>query len=165
MKHKERRDEGFDLCMRFDGKLGKWNDDRGFGFIVPSRGGDPVFVHVSAFPRDGQRSKIGEVLTFEVGPAGDGKRRAVNIQRPEPARRAAPSRAEPDDRRRGGVGWLGRLLPVAIVVGAVAAYTSMSGRPHAPAALKIASPRFRRLLRLRRAPAAFVATVARIARR
>lgn len=120
--------------MRFDGKLDKWNDDRGFGFIVPARGGDPVFVHISAFPRDGRRPKIGEELSFEVEPAGDGKRRAVNIQRPGPARRAACTRPEPGGRRGGGSGWLGRLLPVVIIVGAVAAYTSMSGRTRVPAA-------------------------------
>lgn len=126
--------------MRFDGKLDQWNDDRGFGFIVPARGGDPVFVHISAFPRDGRRPKIGEALSFEVEPAGDGKRRAVNVQRPGSAHRAAPPRAEPNARRRGGSGWLGRLLPVVIVVGAVAAYTSMSGRPRAPAALHDSQP-------------------------
>lgn len=68
--------------MRFDGKLDKWNDDRGFGFITPSRGGEPVFVHISAFPRDGRRPQPGEPLTFEVEPAGDGKKRAINVQRP-----------------------------------------------------------------------------------
>jgi cold shock CspA family protein len=67
--------------MRFDGKLEKWNDDRGFGFITPLHGGEPVFVHVSAFPRDGRRPKLGESLTVEVEPAGDGKKRAINIQR------------------------------------------------------------------------------------
>jgi cold shock CspA family protein len=68
--------------MRFDGKLDKWNDDRGFGFITPVRGGEPVFVHISAFPRDGRRPQAGEALSFEVEPAGDGKKRAVNVQRP-----------------------------------------------------------------------------------
>ena len=28
--------------MRFEGKLDKWNDDRGFGFITPTHGGEPV---------------------------------------------------------------------------------------------------------------------------
>jgi cold shock CspA family protein len=68
--------------MRFDGKLDKWNDNRGFGFITPIRGGEPVFVHISAFPRDGRRPQIGEALTFDVEPAGDGKKRAINVQRP-----------------------------------------------------------------------------------
>lgn len=68
--------------MRFDGKLDKWNDDRGFGFITPTRGGEPVFVHISAFARDGHRPQLGETLTFEVEPAGDGKKRAINVLRP-----------------------------------------------------------------------------------
>ncbi len=67
--------------MRFEGRLDKWNDDRGFGFITPTRGGEPVFVHISAFPREGRRPQVGEVLTFEVEPAGDGKKRAVNVER------------------------------------------------------------------------------------
>jgi cold shock CspA family protein len=68
--------------MRFEGKLDKWNDDRGLGYIVPQRGGDPVYVHISAFPADGRRPRIGEVLTFEVEAGRDGQRRAVNVQRP-----------------------------------------------------------------------------------
>lgn len=126
--------------MRFDGKLNKWNDNRGFGFIVPARGGDPVFVHISAFPRDGRRPEIGEALSFEVEPAGDGKRRAVNVQRPGSARRAAPSRADRDGLRGGSLGWLTRLIPVVIVVGALAAYVSMSDRFRAPMTVHEAQP-------------------------
>jgi len=115
--------------MRFDGKLEKWNDDRGFGFIAPTRGGDQVFVHVSAFPRDGQRPKIGEVLSFEVEPAGDGKRRAVNVQRP--GRRevsSAPPPARRKSERRTGTTLLGRVVPVLLVLGGVYAYTAFSGK-------------------------------------
>ena len=78
--------------MRFEGKLDKWNDDRGFGFIAPTRGGEPVFVHISAFPRDGQRPQVGEALTFGVEPAGDGKKRATKVERPG----AAPRSRAPD---------------------------------------------------------------------
>jgi cold shock CspA family protein len=46
--------------MRIEGTLAKWNDDRGFGFIRPTQGGPEVFAHVSAFPRDGQRPRLGE---------------------------------------------------------------------------------------------------------
>lgn len=73
--------------MRFEGKLDKWNDDRGFGFITPTRGGEPVFVHISAFPHDGHRPQLGEALTFEVEPAGDGKKRAIKVERPGSAPR------------------------------------------------------------------------------
>jgi cold shock CspA family protein len=93
--------------MRFDGKLDKWNDDRGFGFIIPARGGEPVFVHISAFPRDGRRPQLGEALSFEVEPAGDGKKRAIKVQRPaaqRPGRPQWPASVEPAGRgpRRSG---------------------------------------------------------------
>lgn len=51
--------------MRTHGNLIKWNDDRGFGFIAPSQGHDEIFVHISAFPRDGTRPHIGEISSFE----------------------------------------------------------------------------------------------------
>ncbi len=52
--------------MRVEGVLSKWNDERGFGFIAPDRGGSEVFVHISAFPRNGQRPRSGERLSFEI---------------------------------------------------------------------------------------------------
>ena len=127
--------------MRFDGKLEKWNDERGFGFIMPTRGGDTVFVHISAFPHDGRRPQLGEPLTFEVEPAGDGKRRAVSVQRPG-VQRQTPSRA-PEPRRptargepftphgrerRHGSRFLSRIVPVVVVMAGVAAYTAYSER-------------------------------------
>lgn len=52
--------------MRFDGTLKKWNADRGIGFVVADQGGEELFVHVSAFPRDGRVPAVGEVLSFEI---------------------------------------------------------------------------------------------------
>jgi cold shock CspA family protein len=86
--------------MRFEGKLEKWNDDRGFGFIAPARGGEPVFVHVSAFPRDGRRPQVGEALTFEVEPAGDGKKRAIRIERYGERSRPRPQATAPSGPRQ-----------------------------------------------------------------
>ncbi len=68
--------------MRTHGKLTKWNDDRGFGFIEPALGTEEIFVHVSAFPRDGVRPRIGEIVSFETELRGDGKQRAVRVMRP-----------------------------------------------------------------------------------
>lgn len=44
--------------MKAHGTLTKWNDDRGFGFIALPQSGTEVFVHISAFPRDGVRPRV-----------------------------------------------------------------------------------------------------------
>ncbi len=43
---------------------------------------DEIFVHISAFPRDGKRPKIGELISFEVETEKNGKKRAVRVLRP-----------------------------------------------------------------------------------
>ena len=68
--------------MRIHGTLTKWNDDRGFGFITPAKGTADLFVHISAFPRDGVRPKLNELISFEIEAGSDGKRRAVRVMRP-----------------------------------------------------------------------------------
>lgn len=68
--------------MRFDGKLTRWNDERGFGFVTPAQGGQDVFVHVSSFPRDGQRPRLGESLSFEIELDNKGQKRAISVRRP-----------------------------------------------------------------------------------
>jgi len=101
--------------MRIEGKLTKWNDDRGFGFITPAQGGPEVFVHVSAFPRDGRRPMIGERLTYEIEAGRDGKQKAKNLLCPNrPAARISPRPAP--RRRTEGPGFFARIIPVAVVV-------------------------------------------------
>lgn len=65
--------------MRFEGTITSWNDERGFGRIESSQGGEPIFVHVSAWPRSSGRPQLGQSVTFEVelGPKG---KRAKNVQ-------------------------------------------------------------------------------------
>lgn len=66
------------------GTLRTWHEDRGFGFIAPTHGGDEIFVHIKAFPRDGSRPAVGELLWFEVGPGKDGKQQAIRVSRQRP---------------------------------------------------------------------------------
>jgi len=77
--------------MRVHGTLIKWNDDRGFGFIKPAKGDSEVFVHISAFPRDGERPRVEELISFEIENGKDGRQRAVRVMRPghRPARQKA----------------------------------------------------------------------------
>ena len=62
------------------GKLIKWKDDRGFGFILCEHNQQQVFVHISAFPSS-PRPKVGELLDFDIETTADGKTRAINISR------------------------------------------------------------------------------------
>jgi len=108
--------------MRIEGTLTKWNDDRGFGFITPTQGGPEVFAHISAFPRDGQRPRLGERLSFEIETGKDGKQQAKSTTEKlyrlsEPAKR--PHKP----------GLLGRLIPLGFVVALGAyGYSEYSGR-------------------------------------
>ncbi|KRG40086.1 cold-shock protein [Stenotrophomonas panacihumi] len=104
--------------MRTHGTLTKWNDERGFGFIAPASGGEEVFAHISAFPRDGQRPRLNEVVSFDLEQGPNGKPRAARIMRPGQAR--TPSRrprTQPRQRRGGLLSTV--LLPLAAIGGIV----------------------------------------------
>lgn len=118
-----------DFPMRIEGVLSKWNDDRGFGFITPAQGGQEIFVHISAFPKDGIRPTLGEKLTFEVETDGNGRKRAKHlfcpdrpaVKRPAPAPAPAPSRRPAAYHRKEGPGFFARVFPLLVVLG-LAAY-------------------------------------------
>ena len=104
--------------MRFEGTLAQWDDDRGFGFIQPTEGGQKLFVHISAFACDGQRPQLNEKLSFEVTLGQGGKKQAVAIQRPRagasPANhhRRAPQMARSS---KSSSGWGSKLVALALV--------------------------------------------------
>jgi cold shock CspA family protein len=97
--------------MRFTGKLKTWTDDRGFGFITPTEGGQDIFLHISEYPR-GRTPTVGELLSFEVALNPQGKKKAVAVRVAEvhsaSSRRDAARQSRPGSRSAGGV-----LRPVA----------------------------------------------------
>jgi cold shock CspA family protein len=105
--------------MRFDGKLTSWNDERGFGFIAPAHGGRELFVHVSAFPRDGTRPTVGEVLTYELGRGKDGQPQAVRVIRAAVGA-THPQRSRSRNTSNRSLGLKGILVTLALLVGASA---------------------------------------------
>src|SRR5688572_26646424 len=66
--------------MRFKGTLKSWNDERGFGFLEPSQGGEDIFVHVKALRLRMGRPQVGQILSFEVELGPQGKKRAKNVE-------------------------------------------------------------------------------------
>jgi cold shock CspA family protein len=65
--------------MRFTGKLKTWTDDKGFGFITPTEGGQDIFLHISEYPK-GRKPNLNEMLSFEVALNPQGKKKAVNVR-------------------------------------------------------------------------------------
>ena len=88
--------------MRFEGTLSTWNHDRGFGHIQPTRGGEPVFVHISAWPKGAGRPQPKQAVSFELelGPKGE-RARKVALLKTRQARQA-PGPAQPPQARRSG---------------------------------------------------------------
>lgn len=97
---------------RFNGALKKWNAERGFGFVVAEHADQDVFVHVSAFPRDGHPPTVGEPLSFEIELDKDGRKRAVHVRRPG-AVSATPVRSRERTADAGPNKSLGRSRPAA----------------------------------------------------
>lgn len=80
--------------MQFTGTLKTWHDDRGFGFIEPTSGGQEIFVHIKAFPLGTGRPSVGQQLVFEVGTGKNGKKSAHSVQYPPRSRAGSQTRIE-----------------------------------------------------------------------
>lgn len=64
--------------MRSQGTLTDWNDDKGFGFIVPEGGGPRAFAHISSFA-GGRRPVTGDVVSYLPGRDEQGRPRASDV--------------------------------------------------------------------------------------
>jgi uncharacterized membrane protein YsdA (DUF1294 family)/cold shock CspA family protein len=72
-------EEGVTPPARVRGRLVNWSDERGFGFMQPEGGGPDVFVHVSAFEKEGKHIEIGRDYEFAVETGKDGRPKAKRI--------------------------------------------------------------------------------------
>jgi uncharacterized membrane protein YsdA (DUF1294 family)/cold shock CspA family protein len=66
--------------MRYTGKITKWKDDKGFGFITIKNSKDKIFVHINAFASRSRRPVEGDKLTFEVTQDKQGRPNATNLK-------------------------------------------------------------------------------------
>jgi cold shock protein len=82
---------GFCLGPQIDlmpsGRVKFFNEDRGYGFIVPDGGGSDVFVHVHEVEAAGMKTLVaGQLLTYNTARARDGRTKAVNLRFLNPER-------------------------------------------------------------------------------
>lgn len=127
--------------MRTQGTLISWNDERGFGFIEPAQGGQEIFVHIKAFPPGSGRPAVGQLLSFEVQLAPNGKKRAHAVQLPARAPARTPGRAAARPRFDAPAPWSpARLLVLPVFLGLLA-YAALfwNLRPFVPALYAVMS--------------------------
>ncbi|MCB5208146.1 DUF1294 domain-containing protein [Methylovorus mays] len=65
--------------MRYQGRITTWKDAQGFGFITPNGGGEPVFLHISAFSHRKRRPEGDELVTYELKRDAKGRLQALKV--------------------------------------------------------------------------------------
>jgi len=67
--------------MQIKGKITKWNDDRGFGFITPIIGTKQVFVHIKSFKNRKIRPELNQNVLYNISEDKNGKLSAIDVLR------------------------------------------------------------------------------------
>jgi uncharacterized membrane protein YsdA (DUF1294 family)/cold shock CspA family protein len=94
---------------RVAGKIVEWNDERGYGFVLPNGGEQKRFLHIKAFVAPKQRPAIGDAVAYAPGVDERGRPTAVDV-----TFNIAPS-AQAPERNRSNTTWRA-LLGVAVLV-------------------------------------------------
>jgi uncharacterized membrane protein YsdA (DUF1294 family)/cold shock CspA family protein len=93
--------------MRRQGKIAKWSDERGFGFICSAEQVDSVFVHISSLPRGDRRPTVNDAVTYTLAFDSQGRPQASDVRFIVGPSSAAPVRQLP----RAGI-----VVPIAFAV-------------------------------------------------
>ncbi len=67
--------------MRQKGKITKWNDDKGFGFITPIGSDKQVFVHIKSFKNRSSRPELNQTVWYDISKDSQGRVCAANTKR------------------------------------------------------------------------------------
>jgi CspA family cold shock protein len=59
--------------LRVEGKVVRFDDVRGYGFITPDMGGDDIFLHVNDLEIEKQLARTGTRVSFEIEEGERGK--------------------------------------------------------------------------------------------
>ncbi|UHQ23773.1 DUF1294 domain-containing protein [Lysobacter sp. 5GHs7-4] len=66
--------------MRQVGRISDWNEDKGYGFVVPHDGGSRAFVHAKAFQFGSRRPVDGDLISYATVKDGRGRTNAVDVR-------------------------------------------------------------------------------------
>jgi cold shock CspA family protein len=107
--------------MKLKGKLIRWNEERGFGFInSPSVKGD-VFIHISELKHMSRRPQINDVIYFDTITEKTGKTKAINAT----IEGVQQKTIRPKSNKAKNSSLTSNILSIAVILGiAFAAYTT-----------------------------------------
>ena len=66
--------------MRLAGRIHDWNDEKGYGFVMPSGGGERFFVHIKAFQHGSRRPVDGDLVSYAVVRDARGRASASEVR-------------------------------------------------------------------------------------
>src|SRR5688572_5073170 len=66
--------------MRHWGRISKWDDERGFGFISSHKGGDSAFFHISSLQRRDRRPSVNDPVSYTLAFDSQGRPQANDVQ-------------------------------------------------------------------------------------
>ncbi len=66
--------------MRRVGRISSWNDEKGYGFVVPHDGGERAFVHIKAFELASRRPIDGDLISYSISKDDRGRPNATAIR-------------------------------------------------------------------------------------
>lgn len=99
---------------QLSGRLKRWNEAKGFGFISTEDPKSDIFIHISDLKGMSRRPIVGDTIHYQVKVQDDGKNRAINA--------SIEGVASINDHNNGGVmnskGFIVS-LSVAIIVGVI----------------------------------------------
>ena len=66
--------------MRRAGRISAWNEDKGYGFVVPHDGGNRAFVHIKAFQFGSRRPVDDDLISYSTSKDDRGRTTAVDVR-------------------------------------------------------------------------------------
>ena len=103
-------------AMRLAGRIKDWNDDKGFGYVVPNGGGERAFVHVNNFQSGSRRPVAGDLISYLPSKDQRGRLKAMEIR--HAGQKIAASRT-PSRLPRAALGVTALAMAAALVVAGV----------------------------------------------
>ena len=66
--------------MRLAGRISGWNEDKGYGFVVPHDGGARAFVHIKKFQFGSRRPVDGDLISYTTFKDDRGRLNAADVR-------------------------------------------------------------------------------------